>query len=458
MSEELRGRAKHVILRPSYKNYVLLVLLCVYTFNYLDRQVLSVSLEAIKESLSVSDTQLGLLTGAGFAVCYSLVGIPIARWADRGNRSLIIALALALLGVTVALCSAVTSFSQLLFSRLWVGVAEAGLVPPTLSLVSSYFARSERPRAMAVVLQGGPLSLVLGSIVGGWLTEIYGWRIPFLVVAVPGFLLAAIVRSSLRDPRCCRSVRGLPIAPRKQVEDQAHEFVDSAKRASVANLFAQLWRQRTFRYLLIAFGFDYLCGFGLQQWIPVFFVRVHGMPTGVLGNWLAVDWGLANAIGTLLGGFITGRTTINAEQRQLRFMTATALAYVLLTAVVLTISSATVALVVMFVATLCNAFAMAPSFALLQSLVPEDSRATAIAGVFLLGNLVGLGLGPLAVGLMSDGLAPSYGVNSLRLALLFCLPGYLLVALHYFRASLTVAHDLVAAEAQPSNADGRGAG
>jgi len=239
-----------------------------YAYNFLDRQVIAVALEAIKHDLTLSDTQLGILTGAAFAVFYSVVGLPIARWADRGNRSSIIALSLALLSVTVALCGAVSNFVQLMFVRVGVGTAEAGIVPPAHSLIASYYNRAERLRAMSIFLLGGPLSMAVGYLAGGWITQWFGWRAAFLSLAIPGVILTVMVRTTVRDPRSHGASASVPT------------------RAPLWAGVRSLCQQPTFRILLISFVLDALCGNGLLQWLPVFFIRVHHMATGELGTWL----------------------------------------------------------------------------------------------------------------------------------------------------------------------------
>jgi len=418
---------------PGYRHYVLGVLLLAYAFNFLDRQVLAIAMEAIKKDLSLTDTQLGLLNGIGFAAFYSLVGVPIARWADRGNRSLIISLSLALLSATVASCSAAAGFVQLVLVRMGVGVGEAGIVPPAHSLLASYFQRQERLRAMSLFLLGGPLSMATGYLLGGWITQWAGWRSAFLAVAALGVLLTALVALTVSEPRSIRADASV-----------------TTESVPFAALMSTLWKQLTFRNLLLAFLIEALCGNGLLQWIPVFFLRVHRMSTGELGTWLAINWGLGNALGTFAGGYLTGRATQNAERFQLKVMTLIACVYVPLNLAVLLTPAPPVALGLLFVGAFVNALASAPGYSLIQSLVPENMRATAVAAIFLVSNLVGLGFGPVIVGWLSDQLAATYGAEGLRYALLCCAPGYLFVAAYYRRASQTVMSDITAVEARPS--------
>jgi MFS family permease len=211
-----------------------------------------------------------------------------------------------------------------------------------------------------------------------------------------------------------------------------------------------LWGQHTFRHMLIASTVLYLFGCGLVQWLPVFFIRLHGMSTGELGTWMAINWGAGNAIGTFAGGYLTRRGAVAAERRQLEIMALIACVFVPIYAVVLLAPDAHVAMVFMFIGALVNALATAPSFALIQTLVPDQMRATAVATIFLFANLIGLGLGPLLVGLISDSLSRVYGANSLRIALLACTPGYWWVAAHFYKASRTVMADLSQRESDES--------
>jgi MFS family permease len=403
------------------------LLLAAYAYNFLDRQILSVALQAIKTDLALSDTQLGVLTGPAFALVYALAGLPIARVADRSHRPAIIAAALGTLSAAVALCGVTSNFLQLVGTRIGAALGEAGIIPPSHSLLASYFERAERLRAMSILLLGGPLSMAVGFLSGGWLTQFFGWRAAFVAIAIPGFILTGLMAFTVRDPRTFSGtvVRGK----------------DSTSASSMRTVLAVLWGRPTFRHLLIASAVIYLFGYGLVQWLPVFFIRVHAMSTGELGTWMAINWGLGNAIGTFAGGYLIAGTA-NAERRQLQIMAAVAIVFVPINLAVLLSAHKYVSLLAMFVGAVVNALAAAPTFALIQSLVEERMRATAVAAVFLVSNLIGMGIGPLAVGIMSEALASQYGAGSVRLALLACLPGYLWVAAHYLKASQTVSRDL----------------
>src|SRR5688500_3715382 len=176
-----------------YKQYLLAVLLVVLASNYVDRLALGLLLQDIKVDLSLSDTQLGLLSGIAFALFYSVMGIPIARWADCGNRVTIITLTTALWSAAVALCGLAGSFGQLMLIRIGVAVGEAGCIPPAHSLIADYFTRAERPRAVSIYMLGASFAVVIGYFGAGWLNEFYGWRVTFMLLGLPGLVLAALV-------------------------------------------------------------------------------------------------------------------------------------------------------------------------------------------------------------------------------------------------------------------------
>ena len=195
--------------KTQYKNYLLILLTIVAAFNYVDRYVLSLMMEPIKQEFQLSDSQLGFLSGFAFALFYAVAGVPIARWADRGNRNIIVSITTGLWSVMLVLCGVVNNFTQLLLVRVGVAVGEAGCLPPAQSLIADYFDRSERPRAMAFYWLCSPLAIIIGYLGGGWLIEYVGWRFTFIVIGVPGILLALLVKFTLREPRLEQKIERL---------------------------------------------------------------------------------------------------------------------------------------------------------------------------------------------------------------------------------------------------------
>ena len=261
----------------SARNYALVMLTVVYSFNFVDRQLLAILQESIKLELGFSDSQLGLLTGFAFAVFYVTAGIPIARWADRANRRNIVALAIGLWSFMTAVSGAVQNYLQLLLARIGVGVGEAGGSPPSHSIISDIFPPDKRAGAMAFYSMGVNFGILFGFLFGGWLNEFFGWRVAFVVVGVPGILLAIVVRLTLRDP-----MRGL--SEKHRASDEYVSFVEVVKL---------LWSRVSFRHLALACGLNAFAGYSTGSWTASFLIRSHAMTTGELGTWLAMIMGLA---------------------------------------------------------------------------------------------------------------------------------------------------------------------
>jgi MFS family permease len=415
----------------TYRNYMLAVLVVVLAFNYVDRLALGLVLQDIKVDLDLTDTQLGFLSGIAFAMFYSVMGIPIARWADRGNRVTVITVTTAVWSSAVALCGMAGSFVQLLLIRVGVAVGEAGCIPPAHSLIADYFTRAERPRAVATYMLGVPLSVVIGYFLAGWLNEVYGWRMTFMLLGIPGLVLAVLVRFTLREPRR-GSVTGVD-APSSVVS-----------QPPLRTIVVTLWRNRTFRHLLLCNAVVYFFGYGIMQWQPAFFIRSYGLETGQLGAWFAAIYGVGGLIGTRWGGEWATRRAAHDEFRQLKVMAAAYTALGAASILVYLAPNYYLAFCALAVIAVGYAAANGPLFALIQSLIPQQMRATSIAVLYLFANFIGMGLGPLAAGALSDALRAAFGEESLRYSLLLLSPGYLWGAWHLWQARRTVSGDMAA--------------
>ena len=411
---------------------MLIVLMSIYAANFMDRFALGLVLETIKRDLRLSDTELGLLSGIAFALFYSVLGGPIARWADRGNRVTIIALTTGRWSVMVALCGRAGSFVQLLLARGGVAVGEAGCVPPAHSLIADYFDRATRPRAVAIYMLGSSLSVVAGFLGAGWATQFYGWRATFIVMGLPGIALALLAWLTLREPR------------REKQDGTPGLSVSSADapQPGFQEVMRTLWTNRTFRHLLFSFTLIYFFGYGLLQWQPTFFIRRYGLQTGELGTWFTLIYGGGGFVGTWLGGELASRFARNNERLQLRIMGIAVANFGVLSLFVYLVNDRHLAFFLLAMAVLGATATNGPLFAAIQTLVPASMRATAIAIIYLFANLIGMGLGPLAAGALSDALRPYVGDDSLRYALLILAPGYAWGGLHLWFGSATFAGDL----------------
>lgn len=419
-------------MRPdSYKKYLLGVLTVILLVNYVDRLALGVVLQDIKTDLRLSDTELGFLSGIAFALFYSVMGIPIARWADRGNRVTVISLTAALWSAAVAMCGLAGSFLQLLLIRVGVAVGEAGCIPPAFSLMADHFNRAERPRAAAIYGMGAPLSFVFGYFLAGWFNELYGWRMTFMLLGAPGLLLAALARFTLKEPRQGnRSAQG-PGAP-----------AATPPQPSLRDVCGALWRNVTFRHLLLCLSVMSFFNYGILQWQPTFFIRSYGLATGETGTWLALVYGVGGLTGTYLGGELASRHAVNNEPLQLRALAAAIGGAGVLSVFIYYSPNPYVGFGLTAFFALGLTTVNGPLYATVQTLVPESMRAVAFALIYLVANFIGMGLGPLAAGALSDALRPWAAEESLRYALLLLTPGYVLAARQAWNASRTVARDL----------------
>jgi len=325
--------------------------------------------------------------------------------------------------------------------RIGVAVGEAGCIPTAHSLIADYFDRAKRPRAIGIYMLGGSLSVVLGYWASGWLNQYYGWRITFMVVGLPGVVLALVARFTIREPRLFGSAMR---AARPHADQPTAHIAPAPSQPALGEVCLTLWSSVTFRHLLMCISVFYFFATGIQQWQPAFFIRSYGLNTGEMGSWFAVVYGLTSLLGTYWGGSLSSRYAPNNEALQLKAWAIMGCAFALTSALVYLTRSAHVAFVLLGVATLLGGLGNGPLFATIQTLVPVRMRSTSVAIIYLSANLIGVGLGPLAVGMLSDALRPDFGAESLRYALLLLCPGYLWGSWHLWRASRTVTRELAA--------------
>ncbi|MBT8039359.1 MAG: MFS transporter [Xanthomonadales bacterium] len=396
-------------LKPAYRWYVLGLLTLVYTFNFIDRQVLVIVQEQIRDELGLMDWQLGLLSGLAFAVFYSVLGVPIAHASERFGRKRVVALSLASWSLLTALMGAAQNFAQLALLRVGVGVGEAGGSPPSHSMISDIFPRRRRALALSVFSMGVYFGYLLAYSTGGWAAETFGWRSTFVIVGLPGVLIALVLALTVREP------------PRGLAE---HGYVAAAKKRVAAppgflETLRQLWSRKSFRYLALAGSLQSLAGYGVGNFMPSFIIRAHGMAIGDIGWRLALITGLGGAIAILGSGLLTDRLSERSQGWYALFPAlAIALTVPLAFAVFLSAEPGR-----MFLAYLpyemLGATWLGATLAVTHSLVGLRQRAVASAVLFFLVNLIGLGLGPLLIGTLSDLFRPEMGdADGLRYAML----------------------------------------
>ena len=409
-----------------YRWYVLSVLTLGYIFNFIDRQILSILLEPIKQDLGLSDSALGLLTGFAFALFYATLGIPIARYADKGNRRNLIALALAIWSAMTALSGIAQNFWQLLAARIGVGVGEAGCSPPAHSMIADYFPAHKRATALGIYSLGIPVGILFGFLAGGWLNEFFGWRVAFFVVGVPGILLAILVRYTLREP-----ARGM-----------AEGRVDQVEQPGIKETFQFMWRKRSFRHLAFGGALTAFVGYGVVTWVPSFLIRSHGMETGEVGTWLGLILGIPGGIGIALGGYMADKLGARDTRWYLWIVSVALLAGVPFAFGVYLSDSALAALLFLIMPIALGNFYQATTFSQTQGLATLRMRSVAAAVLLFILNIIGLGAGPQAVGIVSDLLNPTYGQESLRYSLLIFSFVNIWSAYHYYVAGKYLEEEL----------------
>ncbi len=425
-------------LTPAYARYVLALLFVAYVFNFIDRQILAILLQPIKEELQVSDTAMGLLTGIAFALFYTCAGIPIARLADRRSRRTIIAVGLAAWSAMTAASGLVRTFAQLAVARIGVGVGEAAFVPPAHSLISDYFPAERRATAMAVFSLGVHVGLAFGFLLGGWIAQFFGWRAAFFAVGVPGLILAVVVRLTVREP-----ARGH--ADRAHAPSHAAAVSGALVSEPFRVVFGILRTRRAFRHLALAAALHSFGGYAFAIWGPTFFVRVHGMTSGRLGTWLGAILGIGGAAGALLGGILADRLGARDARWQLYVPAIATVLQIPCALATLLWPSPVPALLFLIPSAMASAIWFGPVFSLTQALVPPTMRATASAVLLFVINLIGLGIAPLAVGILNDRLAATYGAEAIRYSLMIVGLAGVLAAVHFALAARTIRADLAAA-------------
>lgn len=416
---------------------MLWVLLLVYILNFLDRQILNILAEPIKAELKLSDTQLGLLAGPAFAVFYAVLGIPIARFADRRstNRVTLMSASLAIWSFMTALCGFVGNFWQMLAARIGVGVGEAGCTPAAHSLIADSVAPERRSSAIAFFGLGVPIGSLLGLIIGGTVNDAYGWRAALMLVGAPGLLLALVLPFILREPRSAAS---------RAAAHQAAKDIDPSGPAPQSTFAAirEAFSSRAFTLIFIAASVTAFLSYGKGLWTISFFIRSHGLSTTEAGLSMAVALGVAGIFGTWLGGKLAD---VYGKRDRRHLLTFPAIGMAVAAPILFlgyTVDNWLVAVGLLIVPTILNASYYGPAYGCVQGLVRPEVRAVAASMVVFGQNLIGLGLGPLAFGMLSDYLEPLAGQESVRWVLFGAAWLGLIPAFFFWRASLRLSAEL----------------
>ena len=415
------------------RRYTLAVLAVVYMFNFVDRQILAILLPAIRDEFRVGDTVLGLLAGPAFAIFYVTLGLPVAHLADRVNRRNLIAAAVAVWSAMTALSGLAANVWQLALARIGVGVGEAGCNPSAYSIIADLYPPEHRSSAMGLYTLGISAGIMLAYLGGGWMAQTIGWREAFFVVGIPGLALAAIVRLTLVEPGRGRS------------EARA----DSGRQPTFGQVLQFLAGRPSFAWISLGAGLCSFVGYSVIIFLPSFVDRSFELQLASVGLWLGLIYGVAGGAGFVAGGWLADRIGRGGHRRALRFIGFVVAATAALYAGVFLARSAVLCLALYAIPAATANFYLAPVLGHTQSLVSLRMRAVASAVLLLVVNVLGLGVGPLVTGIVSDRLAPYAGVEAMRYSLLIVSVAVLPVAAWCFlRAGDSIESDLARAREQ----------
>ena len=390
--------------RPGYRGVVLAMLLLVYTFNFLDRQILGILAKPIMEDLHLTKTEFGAIGGLAFAILYSVLGVPLAYLADRTSRSGVIAGALAVWSAFTGLCGIATGYWQLFLFRLGVGVGEAGGVAPSYAVIADYFPPERRARALAIYSLGIPIGLALGTLLGAYIAALVNWRAAFITMGVIGLVIAPIFRWVVRD---------VPRPPARE----------GTAGAPVSAVFGILAGKPAFWLLAFGASCSSLCGYGLALWTPLVLMGNFGFDLVATGQFMASLLLIGGTAGVFAGGWFADRLGKGDRAWYAWLLTAPLFAIGFLT------SNPWIAWPLLIIPNGLNILWLGPVTTAVQHMVPQHMRATASGSFLLINNLIGMGLGPLLIGFLSEELKASYGADALRYGAVFCLGFYVLAGI-----------------------------
>lgn len=406
---------------------VLALLSSIYAINYIDRQILAVVLEPIKQDFRLSDSELGLLAGPAFALFYATMGLPIAMLADRANRARVIGWSLLCFSVATAACGAATSYVQLLLARVLTGIGEAGTGPASQSIITDLYPPERRGRAQAIYAVGVNIGIMIAFIAGGYIAFHHGWRMAFIAAGIPGLVLAPLLLRGRLEP--------------------ARTGIVNASAPSLRECITFLKGQRAYCWIVLASGFSAFAGYGIATFVPSFLMRSHGMDTWEVGLNFAVILGIGGGIGTYFAGALVDRLSRRDVKWMARVPILAAVAALPFWPLFLLAGDVRLAIVAAVIPLSVSAVYIGPCILMIQALAPSQMRARAAAIQLFIGNLIGLGLGPQLIGVASDALAPWFGHDSLRYALLIGVAASVVAIFCYWRASLALKSGMARAAA-----------
>jgi MFS family permease len=406
-------------------HYTLAILTIIYALNHLDRSIFSIVLQSIKMEMDLSDKALGLIGGLAFVMFYATLGVPIAYLADRYSRKIIITAGLTLWSMMTAFTGLVNGVWQLALARFLMGAGEACGTAPSNSMLADLYDKARRPLALSVLTSGSTLGVFFGYLVGGWVNELYGWRIAFLVAGVPGLLIAALFYLTVREPpRGAHEPVGLSL--------DAGTFMDGVRF---------LAGSKTYIFVLLGGCLSGIHMYGVIIWGPTFLMRVHDLTSGAAGSYLGVARGPVGVVGIILGGLLADRLGRRDERWRVWVPALGILLSIPMEIVYLLAGPLWLAVIGMMMSTFFTSMHMGPLYAILMNVAKVRMRAVATATFMFFGNLTGLTLGPWGIGYLNDVMAADFGAHAIRYSLLIGTGFALLGGILMWRGSRYVAAD-----------------
>ena len=418
-----------------YPNYVLAVLGLVSVLNYYDRNLITILVEPMKRDLHLSDSDVGLLTGIGFALMYSTLGIPVARLADRYGRAKLLAAALTAWSLMTVLSGRAVNFTTMLFARVGVGIGEAGGLPASHALVADYFSPTSRGKALSVIGICGALGISLALAGGGLINDWRGWRMAFYVGGLPGLVLSGLVLFTVRERDIANPLTSAP---------------PSQLAISLRTVFATLWRRRSYVHLCAGLGIAAIGAYGQFAWTPAFLMRTYHLSAGRVGTYYSAVVGPASIIAVFVGGALND-WLVKRDRRWPLWLLALCFAITVPASLIFfLVHNFALAMVMTLLTTVVGSLWVAPSYAIVQNLAGPHMRAIAAAIFMMIVNIVGLGLGPYLTGVLSDYLTPTFGSRALAVSLCVITMTCAVGVINFLLATRTVAADMDEAIAPPN--------
>jgi len=418
-----------------YPGYVLTMLGLVSVLNYYDRNLISILVEPMKRDLHLSDANIGLLSGIGFALMYSILGIPMARLADRYGRARVLAATLAVWSLMTVLSGRAMNYASMVLARIGVGIGEAAGLPASHALVADYFSPASRGKALSVIGICGALGISVALAGGGFINDWRGWRVAFYVGGLPGLALSALLFLTVRDKQSVN----LPGAPDSRLVP-----------IKLRTVFAALWSRRSYVLLCIGLGLGAIGAYGQFAWSPAFLMRSYHMSAGQIGGYYSAAVGPASLVAVFVGGALNDWLMKRDKRWSLWILAACFAINVPVSLIFFLVHNFPLAMVMTLVSTTVGSLWVAPSYALVQDLAGSYMRAVAAAIFMMIINIIGLGLGPYLTGLLSDYLTPRFGKSALALSLCAVTMTCGASAVIFLLATRTVAADIEAAGTPPT--------